>query len=420
LIEEMGLGERVRLTGYTTELDFFRYLKAVDVIVNLRFPTAGETSGTLVRALGTGKPVIVSDHGQFGELPDQICLKVAPGPTEERELFSRLRTLAYRPTFREKMGQRAAEWIRREHEIEKSAARYLMLAEEIITERHHPRHAPPMFPLASEEREIEIPRIKLDHEAALDYVSGFFRDDPDAIGYLKTHGERIVRTVELIPVGGPDKRLLELSSYLQMTPLIKRYGEYGEIAITNWWEGEPRQKWQKVTHAETGEEVAFPMQNVDVERDRLPYPDGYFDVALCCELIEHLTEDPMQMMVELNRVLKWGGLLILTTPNIASAFSISEALAGSSPYIYGSYNRKSRADRHSREYTPKDVRLVFEAAGFKVMKLFTENLWHKTDEGLLDWLDRTGVPRELRGDNIFAVGRKSSLKIERYPERIYD
>src|SRR6185503_20500993 len=83
LIEELGLRERARLTGYVSEDDFFRYLKAVDVVVNLRYPTAGETSGTLIRSLGAGKPVIVSDFGQFGELPDEVCLKVTPGPEEE-------------------------------------------------------------------------------------------------------------------------------------------------------------------------------------------------------------------------------------------------------------------------------------------------------------------------------------------------
>jgi len=95
-------------------------------------------------------------------------------------------------------------------------------------------------------------------------------------------------------------------------------------------------------------------------------------------------------------------------------------MAGSSPYIYGSYNRQSRTDRHSREYTPKDVRLALEAAGFKVIRLFTKNLWHQTDEQFLRWLDHTGVPSELRGDNIFAVGRKASAQIERYPDRLYD
>lgn len=420
LVEKLGLRDRVRITGYTTERDFFRYLKAVDVVVNLRYPTAGETSGTLIRALGAGKPVIVSDHGQFGELPDDICLKVTPGPDEESELFSRLRTLAYQPMRRERLSRAAARFVRAECRIEKSAARYLTFAEQIIETQRNRRTDQPGYVIDSELRGKTPPQIRLDREEALDYVTGFFRDDPQAMSYLGIHGKRIVRTVELVPVGGPGKRLLELSSYLQMTPLIARAGGYEEIAITNWWEGETRMQWQRVRHNETGEELAFPMRNVDVERERFPYPDEYFDVALCCELIEHLTEDPMHMMIELHRVLKFGGLLILTTPNIASAFSIRESLAGSSPYIYGSYNRRSRADRHSREYTPKDVRTVFEAAGFKVTKLFTENLWHETDEGLLEWLDRTGVPRELRGDNIFAVGRKASYEIERYPERIYD
>jgi glycosyltransferase involved in cell wall biosynthesis len=65
LIEEMGLQKCARVTGYTTEQDFFRYLKAADVVVNLRYPTAGETSGTLIRALGAGVPVVVTDFGQF-------------------------------------------------------------------------------------------------------------------------------------------------------------------------------------------------------------------------------------------------------------------------------------------------------------------------------------------------------------------
>lgn len=125
VIEEMGLQGRARLTGYVSENDFFRYLKAVDVVVNLRYPTAGETSGTLIRALGAGLPVIVTDFGQFAELPDDVCLKVSAMENEERELYLRLRALAHRPTLRARLGRRSAEWIRAECEISRSAARYL-------------------------------------------------------------------------------------------------------------------------------------------------------------------------------------------------------------------------------------------------------------------------------------------------------
>jgi glycosyltransferase involved in cell wall biosynthesis/SAM-dependent methyltransferase len=419
LIGEMGLQERARLTGYTSERDFFRHLKAADVVVNLRYPTAGETSGTLIRALGAGKPVVVTDFGQFAELPDDVCLKVSATENEERELYLRLRALAQRPGLRDRLGRRAAEWARGECEISRSAARYLSFAERLIEmRRSRDRRPQPMkeYRIDFEER----PTIKLDRNEALRYVAGFFEDDPDASGYIQLHRDRLIRTLELVPVGDRSQRFLELSSYLQMPLLAQRYGDYGEIAVTNWWDGEPREKVIRVRNRSAGEEFAFPMKNVDVERDSFPFPDGHFDVALCCELIEHLREDPMRMLSELNRVMKWGGLLILTTPNITSAFSVQEALAGRSPNIYNLYNRQSPADRHSREYTPTDVRVVLESAGFKVLKLFTENVWHGADEGFLSWLDHTGVPRELRGDNIYAVGRKQTAQIDRYPHELYD
>jgi glycosyltransferase involved in cell wall biosynthesis/SAM-dependent methyltransferase len=420
LIEEMGLGDRVRITGYTTERDFFRYLKAVDTLVNLRFPTAGETSGTLIRALGSGKPVVVTDFGQFGDLPDDICLKVSPGPNEEDELYARLRALAYRPTLRESLSKKSAEWIRRECEISRSAARYLAFAERIIEGRKKRPQRSFKTPGAIQLEFKRTPTIRLRREEALNYIRGFFAADPNATGYLQKHGQRILETVELVPVGEKDQRLLELSSYLHMAPLIKRFGKYGEIAVTNWWQGEPSEKTMVIENAVTSEKLSFQMLNVDVESDRFPFPDRYFDVALCCELIEHLTKDPLHMLIELNRVLKWGGLLILTTPNIASAFSLGKALSGNSPYVYGEYNPNSPGDRHSREYAPQEIRVAFNAAGFKVVKLYTKNLWYQPDEPFLNWLDQTGVPRELRGDNIFAVGRKLSLQFDRYPDGLYD
>lgn len=430
LIEEMGLSGKVRITGYTTEADFFRYLKAADAIINLRFPTAGETSGTLIRSLGAGKPVIVTDFGQFAELPDDVCLKVTAGPDEEKELYARLRALVYRPTLREQLSRRASEWIRSENEISRCAARYLNFAERLVKEFRVPPSGGRLAEASDSRLKAELrtrplefkesETIRLDGEESLEYVKGFFAEDRNASSYLQKHGRRIVETVELIPVGDESQRLLELSSYLQMTPLIKRHGAYGEIVLTNWWKGETRSQLQTVRNEMTGEVLSFDMLNVDVERDRFPFPDEHFDVALCCELIEHLTADPMHMLIELNRVLKWGGLLIVTTPNIASAFSLGKALAGNSPYVYGEYNPKSPGDRHSREYTPNDIKLALNAAGFKVVKLFTKDLWAQTDEAFLQWLDQTVVPRELRGDNIFAVGRKLSTQFDRFPDGLYD
>jgi glycosyltransferase involved in cell wall biosynthesis len=69
-------------TGYVADDDFGMYYAAADRFVNLRYPTAGETSGTLIRALDAGKPVAVSDYAQFAELPDDCVVKIPLGAGE--------------------------------------------------------------------------------------------------------------------------------------------------------------------------------------------------------------------------------------------------------------------------------------------------------------------------------------------------
>src|SRR5262249_1887542 len=72
----------VPTTGYIDEADFGAYFAAVDRLVNLRYPSAGETSGTLIRAFEAGKPVAVSDYAQFAEYPDDCVVKIPFGNRE--------------------------------------------------------------------------------------------------------------------------------------------------------------------------------------------------------------------------------------------------------------------------------------------------------------------------------------------------
>lgn len=75
-------GEDVVITGYVDDDEFSAYYAAADRLVNLRYPSAGETSGTLVRAFDAGKPVAVSDYAQFAEFPDDVVFKVPLGEGE--------------------------------------------------------------------------------------------------------------------------------------------------------------------------------------------------------------------------------------------------------------------------------------------------------------------------------------------------
>ena len=381
LIEEMKLRERTRVTGYVSEDDFFRYLKAVDVVVNLRYPTAGETSGTLIRALGAGIPAVVTDFGQFAELPDDVCLKVPAMDNEDGMLYLRLRALALRPMLHARLGRRSAEWIRAECDITRSAASYLNFIERVIERRKESKWSARPSRASHRFEFLEQPTIKLDCDEALSYVAGFFTGDPNGAAYFKTHCDHLIATLRLTPSGNKDKRLLDLSGYLHMPLLIKRYGYYGEIALTSQWNGGPKERVITARNSCTGEEFSFLIKNVDVERGRFPFPDGYFDAALRLELIGNLLEDPMGMLVELNRVMKWGGLLIMSTQS-------------------------------SGARTPDWVRAALECAGFKVIKFFTESICGKTNDEIPARPNQTDAPR---GDNIFAVARKQSEQIERYP-----
>jgi glycosyltransferase involved in cell wall biosynthesis len=65
-------------------------MQAIDVGLNLRYPTAGETSASLSNLLGQRKPTIVSDVGSFQEYPDACCPKVPVNEREEKVLARRM------------------------------------------------------------------------------------------------------------------------------------------------------------------------------------------------------------------------------------------------------------------------------------------------------------------------------------------
>jgi len=115
---------RILRAGHLPEPDFWRYLAATDLCVNLRYPTAGESSGIAIRMMGIGKPVVFTAGQEIARFPENACLRVDPGPAEEEILSAIIVWLARDRESAIEIGRRAAQHIAAEHAIEKVAAQY--------------------------------------------------------------------------------------------------------------------------------------------------------------------------------------------------------------------------------------------------------------------------------------------------------
>lgn len=261
-------------------------------------------------------------------------------------------------------------------------------------------HALPALP--------EIQRYLLSFE-----VADLYRAERDL--YVNSNLIRFRETLAWIPPAPcPDARLLELgaSPYL-LTLLLKRYTGY-RIEVS----GEDLPDRDQITeivkrNQQTGDEYTFQVQNFNVETDQYPYEDHAFDLVLCCELIEHLVLDPTHMLVEIHRVLKPGGRLLITTPNVLVLRHIN-SLVLKHKNIYGPYSGYGVYGRHNREWTLDELVQLTEGCGFVVERADIRDTYpHK---GYTAWLKRF-FPH-LR-DVIFVLARAEGNAVPYYPDNLY-
>jgi glycosyltransferase involved in cell wall biosynthesis len=124
------LPEGVERIDYVDEQRLWALMGACDVCVSLRAPTMGETSGSAIRALVLGKPLVVSDVGWFAELPDEVALKVPVDAHEAGVLGAALELLASNDRARSAMEDAARAYVAAEHDLDRSAEAYVAALEE--------------------------------------------------------------------------------------------------------------------------------------------------------------------------------------------------------------------------------------------------------------------------------------------------
>jgi glycosyltransferase involved in cell wall biosynthesis len=124
LAPRLSRDPRILRAGYLPEREFWRWAAAADVCVNLRFPSAAETSGIAVAMMGAGKVVVFTAGEETSRLPENTCLRVECGPAEERMLAEYLGWLGANRSAADQIGRNAAEFVSREHALSKVAALY--------------------------------------------------------------------------------------------------------------------------------------------------------------------------------------------------------------------------------------------------------------------------------------------------------
>jgi len=135
LAEHFGLEDRIRRSGFVDLARFHLFLRAVDVVISLRYPSAGEASGTVARALAEGRAVIVNDLGSFAEIPDDAVLKVEIDGDQAGAVASHLLKLADEPDFRRKVEERARLYASTVLDIRRCRDLYLQVARMVATGR---------------------------------------------------------------------------------------------------------------------------------------------------------------------------------------------------------------------------------------------------------------------------------------------
>jgi glycosyltransferase involved in cell wall biosynthesis len=102
------------------------------MIINLRYPSALETSGMLLRAMALGRPAIVFDYDSFSDYPDAAVFKLPLNTFDTRELEEAIVNLAENPRRREQIGRAAAQFVHEQHAIEDCAREYADFIRSVI------------------------------------------------------------------------------------------------------------------------------------------------------------------------------------------------------------------------------------------------------------------------------------------------
>jgi methionine biosynthesis protein MetW len=113
-------------------------------------------------------------------------------------------------------------------------------------------------------------------------------------------------------------------------------------------------------------------KEADMNEGKIPYPDDYFDVVFCGDILEHIYDTEV-LLDNIHRVLKPGGCMVVSVPNIASWYNRVFLLIGWMPTWIESSSKTYTGNPflkegvgHIHAFTEKSLKELIRIKGFKI------------------------------------------------------
>lgn len=131
---------------------------------------------------------------------------------------------------------------------------------------------------------------------------------------------------------------------------------------------------------------------------------GGYDAAVSENMLEHLPYTQKDFFHKIRAALRPGGMLVLSTPNLASFLKRARMLFGKSPYWdLEDFFLRRQPFGHFREFTAEELKKMTELSGFEILDVCARNIYFKK-KWLIDWHK---LPQTLSwlASQIFSAGR---------------
>ncbi len=203
------------------------------------------------------------------------------------------------------------------------------------------------------------------------------------VDYLTTHVGRYAYLLDLIAGLGVRGSCLDVAGLPETRQLFEQRSDLERVDLT-------------------------PMVDLDLDTWAERVGEGSYDLVVLSEVIEHLDADPALALHEINRALRPGAHLLLTTVNVGSELGVWNTWRGEAPYAMANIFGR-RGDRHQREYAPKELQRLVAAHGFETW-VTTANLYAPAavKRTAHAWFEANAPlgSGPLHGDTNIVVGRK--------------